>query len=58
MATAQDLFTPLHFSAQKGCIECCRLLLQKKAKINAKLSKNHRTPLHLAAVKGDLEVQL
>ena len=57
-ATAQDLFTPLHFCAQKGCLEGCRLLVQKKAKVNAKLSKNYRTPLHLAAAKGDVEVHV
>jgi ankyrin repeat protein len=50
------MFTPLHFCAQKGCLEGCQLLVKKKAKVNAKLSKNHRTPLHLAAAKGDVEV--
>ena len=32
---AQDNFTPLHFCAQGGHVDCCRLLLERGANVDA-----------------------
>jgi hypothetical protein len=50
---AQDNFTCIHFAAQQSSDECIRLLAKKdKTLVNATISKGNKTPLHLAAGKG------
>ena len=51
MAKARDAsgFTPLHWAAKQGALECARLLLDAGADVNAD-SNSLKTPLHQAAV--------
>lgn len=53
-AEAADFTTALAFAAQIGGVECCRLLLDAGARIDAKSGKGakKKTPLVLAARKG------
>ena len=51
---ACDAITPLHFAAQSGHVECCKLLLKAGAKVNSRGTKRNDTPLHLCAFKGHL----
>lgn len=48
-------FTPLHFAAGSGYTEVMKLLLAKKAKVDAR-SFHGYTPLHWAAESGRTEV--
>jgi ankyrin repeat protein len=48
-------FTPLHFAAGSGYIEVMKLLVAKKAKVDARSYHGH-TPLHWAAENGREEV--
>ena len=51
-ALACDATMPLHFAAQNGHIEVCKLLLKAGAKVNARGTKRNDTPLHLCCFKG------
>jgi len=51
----KDKQTPLHLAAQYKNIDIIKLLIHKKANINA-TDLNGWTPLHCAADKGNLEV--
>ncbi|KAF8771011.1 Serine/threonine-protein phosphatase 6 like protein [Argiope bruennichi] len=53
--TAIDNATPLHWAASEGAIEVVKILLKKKAKINAR-SVDGYTPLHLAVYSGHITV--
>ena len=48
-------WTPLHFAAQQGYSEVCKVLLENQAEKNPKNNKGW-TPLHCAAQKGKLNV--
>jgi ankyrin repeat protein len=50
-AKAIDDMTALHFAAQNGHAEICRLLITAGAPVNSKTRKQV-TPLHLACQKG------
>ncbi|KAL3115445.1 hypothetical protein niasHT_020118 [Heterodera trifolii] len=49
--------SPLHFAAQMGNLELCKLLVAKGAKVNQK-SKDKRgiVPLHIACARGHLPI--
>lgn len=54
---AKDHFTALHFAVQSGSLECCMLLLeQNKNLCNMRISKGNKTPLHMAAAKGEIDI--
>ena len=47
--------TPLHSAALNGRTEIAKLLLEKKAEVDAR-DKDERTPLHFAAQEGHTEI--
>ena len=52
---AKDVFfqTPLHYAATTGNIEMAKMLLSRKADVDAKNRSYYSRPLHLAALNGD-----
>lgn len=51
-------YTPLHYACATGKNECARLLLDRGANIEAKVSSTCYTPLHCAVLKGDEDCAL
>nr|XP_045619763.1 transient receptor potential cation channel subfamily A member 1 homolog isoform X2 [Procambarus clarkii] len=49
--TSKEGKTPLHYSLEKGSVECCMLLLKRRAKVVLPTLSGD-TPLHLAAYAG------
>jgi ankyrin repeat protein len=49
-------FTPLHYAAENGHVELCRLIMDAVEDISPK-SKDKTTPLQLAAKNGHRAVQ-
>ena len=41
-------WTPLHFASSHGHLEVVKLLVERKANVNAQV-RDHGTPMHLAA---------
>ena len=48
--------TPLHLAVENRSFDVAKLCLQRGADVN-KTTDNYSTPLHLAAVTGDLQVK-
>lgn len=57
---AMDGFTALHFAAQSQsnrAAECVKLLVRKnKSLLNQRITKGNKSALHLAAIKGNVNV--
>jgi ankyrin repeat protein len=51
-------YIPLHWAAQYGKAKACSTLLANGADVNAKVTKNEVTALHLAAQEGHKHVIL
>ena len=52
-----DRYTPLHYSAEEGCLQLVQDLVEKhKVPSDIKTGGFGRSPLHLAAMKGHVEV--
>ena len=52
-AKNKDQKTPLHIATEKGNIEAMKVILEKKAPVNAQECYLDRTPLHIAVKRGD-----
>jgi ankyrin repeat protein len=48
--------TALHLAAERGKLECCRLLLEAGAALDAQ-DAGGLTPLHVAVMKGQMQVR-
>ena len=54
---ARDNFSPLHFAAQSGNVECCKILVEANPKLlHENISKGKKKPLHLAAAKNNYDI--
>lgn len=49
-------FSPIHRAAWKSAPQICQLLLDNGADVNTVHPKSRRTPLILAAIRGDVEI--
>src|SRR3989338_5115049 len=52
-AKNKDQKTPLHIATEKGNIEAMKVILEKKAPVNAQECYLDRTPLHIAVKRGN-----
>jgi len=50
-----DGWTPLHVASNEGHVDLIELFVEYGAKIDAR-SRNFRTPLHVASIRGNLGV--
>jgi len=55
-ATGTSGYTPLHYAARAGQLECAALLLRQGAAADARTVQGRATPLHRAAHAGQLPV--
>jgi ankyrin repeat protein len=55
-AKGLDQWTALHFAANEGKIEVLKELLSKKGIRKDAVSSIQRTPLHLAVIRGNLDI--
>ena len=55
-AKDRDGLTPLHYAADAGDFDICRLLIEKKANVNATDDIDGNTPLRYAADAGNFDV--
>ena len=50
-----DGWTPLHVASNEGHVEMIQIFHKFNANMNAR-AKNHRTPLHIACIRGNVGV--
>ncbi len=51
-----DQWTALHFAANEGKIDVVKELLSRKGIKKDAVSSYYRTPLHLAVIRGNLDI--